>query len=280
MDTKTFESLTYEGRDAYFARRAEEFRNIIQGKDIYNDLGRVVESETTGGKLVAVKIGYTATFRRSEAAMMNYAHEVGVLAPRVLGCYDVKPKMTVTVADRVPGQSLDKVWHDLTESQRKSIESQLWQQVQEMRRHTQPYIGRIGNIETYDVFDDWNDDRDFGPFESEKEFDEWCLNKIKFLPQKIFWWPLLSRMRNKSSKFVLTHGELAARNIMVHDGQITGITDWRCSGFYPEYMEYALVTVIHENIEDWWLPVLKRVLKPAACLRCKFVKAIKGKEYM
>lgn len=129
MDNKTFESLTYEERDACFARRAEEFRNIIQGKDIYNDLGRVVGSETTGGKLVAVKIGYTATFRRSEAAMMNYAHEVGVLAPRVLGCYDVKPKMTVTVADRVPGQSLDKVWHDLTESQRKSIESQLRQQV-------------------------------------------------------------------------------------------------------------------------------------------------------
>lgn len=51
--------------------------------------------------------------------------------------------------------------------------------------------------------------------------------------------------REPSSKqFVLTHGDLAARNIMVDNesGRITEIVDWEYSGFFPEYMEYALAT--------------------------------------
>ena len=85
-------------------------------------------------------------------------------------------------------------------------------------------------------------------------------------------------MRNKNpSKFVLTHGDLAARNIMVQDGRITGIVDWEYSGFFPEYMEYALATVIHDNIEEWWLPVLKKVLEPSGFLRSKFIATIKDR---
>lgn len=55
-------------------------------------------------------------------------------------------------------------------------------------------------------------------------------------------------MPENQSKFVLTHGDLAARNIMVHECKITGIADWEYSGFFPEYMEYALATVVQDNV--------------------------------
>ncbi|PYI12547.1 phosphotransferase family protein [Aspergillus sclerotiicarbonarius CBS 121057] len=270
--------LSNDEWEAHVAKKIEEYRSIIQGTDIYENSGnRVVESRTTNGKLVAVKIKPKKWFRRSEAAMMQYASENGILAPRVLGCYNVKPNMTVTVTDRVPGESLDKVWHTLTKPQRESIQSQLQHQVQEFRKHTQPYIGRLGNIKTYNFFDRLHNN-DMGPFASEEEFDEWCFARVKFPLQQAFWKRYLPKMRNKKpSKFVLTHGDLAARNIIVQDGRITGIVDWEYSGFFPEYMEYALATVIHDNIEEWWLPVLKKVLEPSGYLRSKFIATIKDR---
>ncbi|GKZ38150.1 hypothetical protein AbraIFM66950_010120 [Aspergillus brasiliensis] len=212
------------------AKELEEYRSIIQGTDLYDYMGhRVVESRTTSGNLVAVK-KHEAIRSRNDAS--------GVIA---------------MVTDRVPGESLDKVWHALTKPQKKNIELQLKQQVQEMRKHTQPYIGQ-------------------------EDFDEWCFARVKFSYQKAFWKRYLPRMRNKKpSKFVLTHGDLAARNIMVKDGQLTDIVDWEYSGFFPEYMEYALATVIHDGIEDWWLPVLKRVLEPSGYLRSKFIATIKDR---
>ena len=123
--------LTNDEWEAHVAKEVAEYRNIIQGTDIYEHHGnRVVESRTTNRKLVAVKIQPKKWFRRSEATMMQYASENGILAPRVLGCYDVKPNMTVAVTDRVPGESLDKVWHTLTKPQRESIQFQLQQQVE------------------------------------------------------------------------------------------------------------------------------------------------------
>ncbi|RAH54974.1 kinase-like protein [Aspergillus piperis CBS 112811] len=248
--------------EARLAKQLEEYRSIILGTDLCDYMGnRVVESRTTSGNLVAVKVNRKEDYRRSEAEMMQFAHEKGILTPRVRGCYDVKRGVIATVTDRVPGDSLDKVWHTLTKSQKKNIELQLKQQVQEMRKHTQPYIGRIGNVTTYNFFDRLHNN-DMGPFASEEEFDEWCFARVK---------------KKRPSKFVLTHGDLSARNIMVQDGQLTGIVDWAYSGFFPEYMEYALATVIHESIEDWWLPVLKRVLEPSGYLRAKFIATIKDR---
>ncbi|PYH37983.1 aminoglycoside phosphotransferase family protein [Aspergillus neoniger CBS 115656] len=245
--------------EARLAKQLEEYRSIIQGTDLYEYMGnRVVESRTTSGNLVAVKVNRKEDYRQSEAEMMQYAHEKGILTPRVRGCYYVKRGVIATVTDRVPGDSLDKFWHTLTKSQKKNIELPLKQQVQEMRKHTQLYIGRIGNVTTYNFFDRLHNN-DMGPFASEEEFDEWCF------------------ARKSPSKFVLTHGDLSARNIMVQDGQLTGIVDWGYSGFFPEYLEYALATVIHESIEDWWLPVLKRVLEPSGYLRAKFITTIRDR---
>lgn len=50
-----------------------EYENAVQGtRDLYNYFGnRVVESRTTGGNLVAVKVKPLGGFVRSEADMLN-----------------------------------------------------------------------------------------------------------------------------------------------------------------------------------------------------------------
>lgn len=83
--------------------------------------------------------------------------------------------------------------------------------------------------------------------------------------------------RKETSKFVLRNGDLSTRNIMVHEGRISGIVDWEYSGFFPKYIEYALAMVIHDCIEEWWLPVLKETLEPCGCKRLTFIAAIKNR---
>jgi thiamine kinase-like enzyme len=39
-------------------------------------------------------------------------------------------------------------------------------------------------------------------------------------------------------RIVLSHGDLSPRNLMIHEGQLSGIIDWECGGWYPEYWEY------------------------------------------
>lgn len=183
------------------------------------------------------------------------------------------------MTELIPGQSLDKVWHALDKGQRESVKSQLREQLRLFRTCTQPYIGRINRQETFNFYDRLHFNF-MGPFESEEEFDSWCLQRVKSSMGKSPWKRLLPKMRDGTSsggKFVLTHGDLAARNIMVHEGKVTGMVDWEYSGFFPEYMEYVLATEIHDCHEEWWLPVLKEVLETCGFQRAKFTATIKDR---
>ncbi|KAE8357148.1 kinase-like domain-containing protein [Aspergillus caelatus] len=218
-------------------------QNAIQGKELYNYFGnRVLESRASAGRVVAVKVKPTEGFARSEADMMHYASQKpGILAPQ--------------------GESLDNVWHTMTKAERKSIKEQLKEQLRLFRQCTQPYIGRINRQETRNFYDRIHF-HFMGPLRPKRSLKIWAR--------------LLPGMRGTGEQtFVLTHGDLAARNIMVKDGKIAGIVDWEYSGLFPEYMEYAMATVIHDCKEDWWKPHLKEILEPCGYKRAKFTAAIK-----
>ncbi|KAH8813097.1 kinase-like domain-containing protein [Xylogone sp. PMI_703] len=210
--------------------------------------------------------------------MMHYAsQQPGIKAPHVLGCYDVEPGITTMVSDLVPGVSLDQVWHQMTKVEQNSVKSQLKEQLASFRRCTQPHIGRINHQPTRNFYDRLKVTT-MGPFDSEVEFDDWCLARVKSSLERVKWKYILPRIRGRDSKhFVLTHGDLAARNIMVKDGVVTGILDWEHAGFFPEYVEYAVALGICDGHEDWWKPVLKEILKPCDSRRLKFQALIKDR---
>ncbi|RDL42369.1 Uncharacterized protein BP5553_02348 [Venustampulla echinocandica] len=254
------------------------FGSAVEGITLSAYFGnRVVQSTTSGGHLVAVKVK-PRTFARSEAKMMGYAsQQAGLKAPRVLGCYDVEGGVTTMVSDLVPGVSLDQVWHKMNAQQQESIKTQLKEQIRIFRTCTKPYIGRIDHELTRNFYDRLGISY-MGPFDSEVEFDEWCLARLKTPISRMKWKYLVPYMRGSDSKrFVLTHGDLAAHNIMVNDGIITGIVDWEHSGFFPEYVEYAAATVICDFHEEWWKPVLKEILEPCGSQRLKFQGLVKDR---
>ncbi|KAK4171549.1 putative phosphotransferase [Triangularia setosa] len=255
------------------------YQDAVQGKEIYNVFGnRVIETSTPCGTVLAVKVKPTQSFDRSEAEMMQYAASNGVLAPNVRGVYDIityMPLARVMVSELVPGVSLDQVWHDMTDVQQSSIKDQLRAQLARMRACKQPLIGRLGRQPTHNNFDSLGNTQ-FGPFDNEEEFDEWCLARLKGNALSRWKWKkFLERERRVSSgSFVLTHGDLTPRNIMFKDGVITGIIDWERSGFFPEYAEYVFAMKLCHSHEDWWIPVLKEVLQHCSKERLEFTELI------
>ncbi|RKL46818.1 hypothetical protein BFJ72_g2558 [Fusarium proliferatum] len=255
------------------------YLDAVVGKEIHNYWGnRILEHTNSSGEVLALKVSSPDGIDRSQADMMHFAAAHGVLAPRIRGVYDVitkRPIARVMVSERVPGMPLVDVWQNMSQAEQASIKEQLRTQIKRMRTLVQPYIGRIDKQPTRNIYNT-TFVRHCGPFEDEEAFDNWCLDRLSGgTIQRWKWKRVLERQRRKSTgRFVLTHGDLSPRNIMVNGSTITGIIDWELSGFYPEYVEYAFSLGIGPGLEEWWKPVLKEVLEPCSSEMVKFTGLI------
>lgn len=139
----------------------------------------------------------------------------------------------------------------------------------------QPFIGRINRHPTRNLYDT-TFTRYCSSFEDEKSFDDWRVSRLYGgSVQQKKWQQILEKQRRTSSgRFVLTHGDLSPRNILVRGSTIIGIIDWELSGFFPEYVEHATAVGLNGGVEKWWVPVLKEVLEPCSRDMIKFTVLI------
>lgn len=211
----------------------------------------------------------------------------GVLAPKVHGCYDIvlrnlsKPEIRVMVSELVQGDPLHLIWHEYTDEEKASVREQLRVQLAAMRRLTQPYMGQLHREPFHCAYDAIKSNL-IGPFDSEEAFDEWCLARLNERPLASWKWKrwLKKKRQQSSGKFVLTHGDLTPRNIMVQGSTVTGIIDWEWSAFLPEYAEYAFAMKLCYGLEEWWIPILEEILEPCDKQRLKFTKKIQDRPWL
>ncbi|KAH8673400.1 hypothetical protein BX600DRAFT_455187 [Xylariales sp. PMI_506] len=148
-----------------------------------------------------------------------------------------------------------------------------------MRTCTQTFIGRVGRQHVRNVYDRIPQTY-CGPFADEEEFDNWCLARLRNRLVRWKWQRVLKHNRRDTpATFVLTHGDLTPRNILVKDGAITGIVDWEKSGFFPEYAEYAFAMSLCHEHEKWWIPVLEEILEPCSATRVEFARLVEDRGF-
>lgn len=61
-------------------------------------------------------------------------------------------------------------------------------------------------------------------------------------------------------KIVFTHGDLNMRNVLVHNGRLSGIVDWENSGWFPEYWDYTKAHYI-TKLNKRWLKMIDEVFE-------------------
>ncbi len=244
----------------------------------------IFKCSTESGEIVAKKVHKRWKLLESEARMLDYAtRKLQVKGPRLRDMFlDGDDRVMVTDLD--PGVQLHRVWKKISRTNKKLIVQQLRAEILKMRTSTKPFIGRVGwdgDIEKHDPYcDPYHPDTikyNVNYFKSESEFDAHKVEQMRVRRGDAAAKALEDRIKplrdQYSERFVLTHGDLHSQNIHVHcvtgsDGksrwELSGILDWGRSGFYPEYMEYAMAMKTGPH-RPYWKKVLKEVLEGMEC---------------
>ncbi|TFK33826.1 kinase-like domain-containing protein [Crucibulum laeve] len=189
----------------------------------------------------------------AEAETLAYvAEHTSIPVPKVRRacCSD---EITYIVMDLVDGVELSSVWYKMSGIAKRRVIDQLKDYLAQLRSLKPPTNGAIASVNSGPL-------RDiprvgvgqFGPFANQDEFHHFLragcsLDMFKDMEGGHNF--INTYTQQYEIKF--THGDLAPRNIMVKkDGTVTGLIDWDCAGWYPEYWEYTKANFILAP-DDW-----------------------------
>ncbi|KIH91210.1 hypothetical protein SPBR_01904 [Sporothrix brasiliensis 5110] len=231
-------------------------KKIQMGRPVSPDVetlrqGNVVEDDATlihefHGKLITLHPGNIV--RKSsraiglhEADALRVASEAGLPAPRSHGTNVTPDGRNQIFMSYIEGQTLSAIWTELSTEEKRSYAKQLQQILKAMRAVPPPADGYIGScdgkmIREARMYMSYRAPACYG----EEQFNHHLIASVHpELPQAIVK-ALAGRLEKMPKhRVVLTHCDLAPRNIMVKDGKITGLVDWADAGWYPEYWEYV-----------------------------------------
>ncbi|TFY81419.1 hypothetical protein EWM64_g2593 [Hericium alpestre] len=210
---------------------------------------------------------WTPGTREEEALAQTYAWKMGLPVPRMLSYGSHPPGKNYPTSSgsiimtRIPGETLNNVLESLSNTQLETIATDLGSIVTRMRRFRSPYGSSIcnvigGNIRTVRVTD-----MSIGPCPDFPTFHRdlvWAANpSIKDYDHHR---ESFRRLLDKQYAIVFTHGDLLSHNIMVQDGHVTGLIDWECSGWMPEYWDFtSMLRGPRRTEDDEWLRIWKAI---------------------
>jgi hypothetical protein len=254
----------------------------LEGTRIYKAFGKVVVKCDTKNGVVARKIGFKGGNLKTEAFMSKYAREVAGMRVPALRGLEAHEGHTIMTTDFDPGQPLDVIWNKLTYQNQASIKQELKQQIQLMRQCKTNHLccaNQHGEpdpkIRIPDPYNPCTVTARLKPCADEATFDANKVEMVKRIWSKNYALRFQHMMqelpKDYTGRFVLTHGDLNAANILVQDTNrndpknsrphyiITSIIDWQFSGFFPEYMEYAIAKIRPGG--GWWRNLICSLLE-------------------
>ncbi|QQK47077.1 Protein kinase-like domain [Penicillium digitatum] len=135
----------------------------------------------------------------------------------------------------MPGQTLDVVFHRLSYSERKQLSKDLKSVLSQLRSIPNETLYRFGDSHGGPLFDYRFPSGICGPFHQISEFNAFLVHKHVRTETR----DKIAAVHTRPYRSVFTHADLHPRNILIDRGRLSGIVDWECAGFYPEYWEFT-----------------------------------------
>lgn len=196
-------------------------------------------------------VKYGGRIHADESAALELASRLeNVPAPRL---HEVtkNPKngQVIIRMDFMEGQGLDVLWPAMSEDEKTEICHQM-RDILTAMRSLNSETGLIGSCNGGPARDcrgigTYAD----GPFRDEVSFNLFASDLDLHTPEPIR--AALSQALGTGHRIVFSHGDLSPHNILVKNGRITGLIDWECAGWYPEYWEYVKFLDRPKGGRDW-----------------------------
>ncbi|GLB42414.1 hypothetical protein LshimejAT787_1104290 [Lyophyllum shimeji] len=219
---------------------------------------------------LVVKLGAPRYAVREAMAMIYIQQRTSIPIPTVHMCFEHNSR-TYIVMDRVKGRCLDDALPDTTSQCLRSFATQLASFVRELRTLDPRTTMGSWPAGPYDnlFFDPppLHEFRAMGEFHS---YWIWRLGTEMSLPEV----PSSLRDVHRPYRVVLTHGDLAPRNIMVDGDLITGLVDWETLGWYPDFWELMAATRSSGKNMDIWIDELSTQLGPLSEVEDQYVSVL------
>lgn len=151
------------------------------------------------------------------------------------------------VMDYVEGCNLQDCWTRLSSEERQGIAKQMCDIIQQLRGLQGNYIGAVNRGPAVDMR---RSTYTGGPFDSEKEFNEFLLSNMTSSTPSLYRSAIQQKLR-RDHKLVFSHADLNLRNIIVRDGVIVALLDWEYAGWYPEYWEFVKFCAASCHDREW-----------------------------
>ncbi|CAK3798973.1 phosphotransferase enzyme family [Lecanosticta acicola] len=198
-----------------------------------------------------VKTGDAVRMAEAEA-MRLVAEKTSIPVPRVFDAYiQESDGHGVIIMEYIQGETLDKAWPSYSTTQKDALLGQLRGFLMELRSIGGSKISAVDGSHCSDQFFD-TDNPNCGPFDDERDFHQGLADALRKRGDTT-WCQMVSRFLISlgGHDIVLTHNDLAPRNILVQGGSVVAILDWEMSGYYPDYWEYVKAHLWAEWTSEW-----------------------------
>lgn len=142
---------------------------------------------------------------------------------------------TYVVMTHIPGQSLAHVGHLMSYAERDRFADDLAACVSQLRAipNNTPY--RFGDTLGGPIVDHRMPDAGGGPFNTEADFNDHLVSHLACnIHDAVDNLPIRQDHRS-----FFTHSDFHATNLLIAEGRLSGIIDWECAGYLPEYWEFT-----------------------------------------
>ncbi|GJJ11016.1 hypothetical protein Clacol_005245 [Clathrus columnatus] len=183
-----------------------------------------------------------------EALAMSLAHSLGLPAPRMISYGDDGSGKGGSIwMSCLEGEPLNEKWQSLTEEEITTIVNELDQCLIRLRQFPNPKGEHIGSLADGPIPSFRVSGGVILPAENKRQFLSNLIGCHKFEGS-------LSVILDIHHDIVLTHGDLYRHNILVKDGHLSGIVDWECGGWLPEYWDYTTMLFRSHSVtpKDLW----------------------------
>ncbi|GKZ79768.1 hypothetical protein AnigIFM56816_003974 [Aspergillus niger] len=198
----------------------------------------------------------------SEVPNIQFVQEqTSIPVPTVIESWEER-EHTLILMRRIPGEPLSNVWSKLTTEEKERIAKQTAGYLQQLRTLQSDKIQCLGGRPVFSNFlfkNKGSNEVPRGPFASD---DELWAEMERGLNEKI---PEAARVRLRqcmpsAMPYTFTHGDLTNVNIMVENGELTGIVDWETAGYFPVWWEYVCTSVPDSEEDREWKTLLRRYM--------------------